>query len=139
MNIILTSKFQIKCLSLNLKNLFEPRTFYFYILISFITHPHFPLPRGWHASCHELSDSIREAKLKRKKFSPLCTLSCTLGHRQTSTRQELHIAVATHNCGISSKSEVGPPVYTPCIPTQLRHILLSCAILLACLTFKPFF
>ena len=66
-------------------------------------------------------------------------LSCRLGHRQTST-QELEIAAAIHNCGISSKSGVHPPSYTPCIPPHKPyHSLPSYTILLACPTSKPLF
>ena len=43
-------------------------------------------------------------------------LSCGLGHRRTSTLQGLHIAFATHKCGISSKSRVHPSINAPCIP-----------------------
>ena len=104
-----------------------------------------PLPRGWHSSCHEMGYNKRETKLKkekkRKKFSPLCPLSCMLGHRPTSTLQGLHIDVATHNCGISPRTEVHPPGYTATPHTfhltNPRHSLLSCTILLSCLTSNP--
>ena len=49
------------------------------------------------------------------KISPLCPLSCWLGHRQIFIHR-LHIAEAIHNCGISSRSGVHPPGYAPCIP-----------------------
>ena len=60
-------------------------------------------------------------------------LNCGLGH---SALQGLHIAVATANCGILSKSRVHPPFIPPPKP---RHSFLSCTILLACLTPKPLF
>ena len=63
----------------------------------FMKHHPFPTPRGRHTSCHEMSYSRRETKLKeekKNKFSPLCPLSCRLGHRRTSTLQGLHVAVA---------------------------------------------
>ena len=66
-----------------------------------------------------MSGSGKEAKLKRKerkKFYSFMFLSCRLGHRQTSTLQEFHTVIATHNCGISSKSRVHPLDYVPCIP-----------------------
>ena len=87
--------------------------------ILFIKHYPFPPQRGWHASCHKLSWSKRETKLKKKKkkkFPPLCPLSCRLSHKQTSALQGLHIAVATHNCGISPRSGVHPLDYAPWIP-----------------------
>ena len=67
--------------------------------------------------------------------------SCSLRHRWTSALQELHITVATHNCGISSMSRVHPPGNAPYIPSLInpRHTLLSCTILLAYLTSKPLF
>ena len=43
-------------------------------------------------------------------------LSCMLGHRQNSTLQGLHIAMPTHNCGISLRLRVPPLGYAPCIP-----------------------
>ena len=46
-------------------------------------------------------------------------LSCRLSHRRISTLQGLHIAIATHNCGISSWSGV----HTPCIPLPFTSIL----------------
>ena len=49
---------------------------------------------GRHASCHEISYSKRETKLKKEKnnkFSPLCPLNCRFGHRRTSTFQRLYI------------------------------------------------
>ena len=87
------------------------------------------------------SYSKREAKLKKEKknnISPLCPLSCKLGHKRTSTLQRLHITVATHNCSISSRSGGSSPGYTPCIPLHKPPpFTLSCTILLACLTSKP--
>ena len=51
--------------------------------------------------------TVKKTKLKkqknRNKFSPLYPLSCRLSHRQISTHR-LHIAVTTHNWGISSRS-----------------------------------
>ena len=42
--------------------------------------------------------------------------------------------------GISSRSRVHPPGNVPCIlPHKPRHTLLSCTILLVCLTYKPLF
>ena len=77
---------------------------------------HFPPPlQGQHASCHEMSHSKIGAKLKKKKKNKiysLCPLSCRLSHKRTSTLQRLHIGVATHNCGIPSRSGVHPPGYT---------------------------
>ena len=83
--------------------------------------------------------SKREAKLKKEKknkISLLCPLSCRLSHKCTST---LHIALATQNCGISSKWGVHPPGYTQCTPPHKPHSLLSWTILLSCLTSKPLF
>ena len=56
----------------------------------------------------------RETKQKRKKFFPLFPLRCRLGNRETSTPQGLHIAVATYNCGIWSRSKAHPLWYAPC-------------------------
>ena len=53
--------------------------------------------------------------MKKEIFSYM-PLSCGLGHRRTSALQGFHIAVATHNCTISSKSKVNPPGIAPCIP-----------------------
>ena len=86
-------------------------------LYLFIIHHHILQPLGWRISCNETSNSRREAKLKReeKEIFLFMLLSCRLGHRQTSTFQGLHMAMATHNCGISSKTRVHPPVYALCI------------------------
>ena len=65
-----------------------------------------PPLQGQHASCQEMNYSKRDSKLRKEeklKFYPLCPLSCRLGLKWTSTHQRLHIAVATHNCGISSR------------------------------------
>ena len=55
-------------------------------------------------------------KEEKQKIFPIYPLSFSLGHRRTSTLQGLHIGVATHNCGISLRSRVHPPGYSPCIP-----------------------
>ena len=39
-----------------------------------------------------------------------------LGIEQTSTLQGLYVAVSSLNCGLSSKSRINSPGYTPCIP-----------------------
>ena len=67
-------------------------------------------------------------------------LSCGLGHRRISALPGLHKAVASHNYSISSRSRVHSPRYAHELPlTNPRHTLLSCTILLACLTSKPLF
>ena len=58
--------------------------------------------------------SKRETKLKKQIF-PFMPLSCRLGHWNIFTK-EFHIAVATQNCGISSRSWVHPPGSALCIP-----------------------
>ena len=65
-----------------------------------------------------MSKSRRSIKLKdmKKEIFPCMPLSCGLGLRQTCPLQRLHIAVATPNCGISSKSRVYPLGNAPCIP-----------------------
>ena len=93
--------------------------FLYYLFILLNCHL-LPSPWGWHASCQVKSYSKREAKLKKKKknrkMSHLCPLSCKLCHKRISTLQRLHIAAATHNCGISSRSGVHTLGYTPCTP-----------------------
>ena len=42
--------------------------------------------------------SLRRKETKTDKFYPLYPLSCRLSHRQISTLQGIHIAVAIHNC-----------------------------------------
>ena len=94
---------------------------FIYLFVLFIIKPS-PPPRGRHATCHEISYSIKETKVekqkKNRKFSPLCPLSCRHGYKRSSTLQDLHIAVATHNCGISPRRGVHPPGYAPCIPSH---------------------
>ena len=59
-------------------------------------------------------------------------LSCGFSHRI-----DFHLSRVSYSCGILSRSGVHPPSYAPCI---LPHKLLSCTILLACLTpIPPFF
>ena len=77
---------------------------YIFILFTYLSIKHYflPSPRSRHTSCHEMSYSKRETKLKEKKereFSPLCPYV------------------------------VGSAIHF--------HSLLSCTILLVCLTFKP--
>ena len=62
-------------------------------------------------------------------------LSCGLGHRQTSILQGLHIVV------VSCQNQWFIPQVMPhAFPlTNQYHSLLSCTILLACLTSKPLF
>ena len=91
------------------------------ILFIYLLNSHLlPPSRGRHASCHEINYNKRETKLNKEKknrnFSHLCPLSCRLGPKRTSTIQGLHIAVATHNFGICSRSVVHPLGYAPCIP-----------------------
>ena len=52
----------------------------------------------------------------KKEIFPFMILSCGLGHRRTFALQGLHIAVATQNCGISSKSRVNSRDDAPRIP-----------------------
>ena len=74
----------------------------------------------------------REAAFKSKENE----ISSLL--QQTSIPQRILIAVTTHKCSISSRSEVHSLGYTPSIPFHKPPpILLSCTILLACLTLKP--
>ena len=91
----------------------------FFLLFIYLLYCHlFPSPRGRHASWQEKSYSKRTAKLKKEKknkISPLCPLSCRLGHKRTSILQKLHIAEATHSFLISSKSRVHP---SPLCPTH---------------------
>ena len=93
----------------------------------------FPPLRGGHASCHEMSESRRLVKLKDS--FPFMPLSCGLGHRRTSALLGLHKAVA------SRQGQGFIPRATPhAFPlTNPHHTLLSCTILLICLTSKPLF
>ena len=68
-------------------------------------------------------------------MSPLCPISCMLGHRRTSTLQGLHIGVAS----CQSQGFI-PRATSHAFPlTNPRHSLLSWTVLLACLTSKPLF
>ena len=93
---------------------------YTYIYNLFIKHYPFPPLQGWCTSCLEMSYSKRETKLKerKKKIFPLIPfkLQFKLGYRCTFTLHSLHIAVATYNYGILSRSRVHPTGYTPYIP-----------------------
>ena len=73
---------------------------------------------GRHASCYEMSESRRIVELKdmKKGILPFMPLSSRLGHIRTSALQVLHIAIETHNHGISSSSRVHPPGNASCIP-----------------------
>ena len=67
---------------------------------------------------NKINESRRSIKLKdiKKLIFPFMPLSYGLGCRQTSTFQELHIAVATYNCGTSSKSRIHSSANNLCIP-----------------------
>ena len=69
-------------------------------------------------------DALQEKEL-RKKFSPLCPLSCRFGHRQISN-EGLHIAVASHQGqGFILQATLHAfPHTNPC------HSFLSCTIFL---------
>ena len=77
----------------------------------------------------------KSLKKRKEKNSPLCPLNCRHGHRQISTLG-LHIAMATHNCGISSRSGSHIHVFSLTNPC---HSLISCTIFLVCMTPKPLF
>ena len=70
-------------------------------------------------------DTVKETKLKKdkknRKFSSLCPLSCRrLDCRQVSTHR-VHLALTTHNRGISSRSVVHPPGYAHALPLTNPH------------------
>ena len=87
------------------------------IYILFITHHLLPPPWARYASCHEISYSKRQTKLKKEKkntFFPLYPLSCRLGH----TAFHPH---ASYSCGNPQlwhliKVWGHPKGYAPCIP-----------------------
>ena len=81
-----------------------------------------------------MNESRRLVKLKdmKKEMFSFMPLTCGLEHRRTSTLQRFHIAVATH------KGSPPRPIPHTSPPGKPRHTLISCTILFACLTSKPF-
>ena len=108
---------------------------FFYL---FITRYFLPPLRGHHAPCNKISYSKRETKLKTEESFPLYALYFVGYATDGTSNQGLYIAVADHNCGISSGQGFIPRA-TPhaFLLTNPRHSQLSCTILLDCLTSKP--
>ena len=94
-----------------------------------------PSPRGRRASCYEMSDRRKEAKLKRQKkkeIFPFMPLNCG-----PFIKTDFHLSRASNNCSISSKSKVHPSgngSRTP--PQNPRLTIVSYTILLTYLTPK---
>ena len=94
----------------------------------------FPQPRGRHATCHEMSDSRKDTKLKRKERTFPLYAHKLWGWPQTIPpfKGFIYIAVAPRQ-----NEEFIPRARFHALPhTNPRHTLLSCTILLAWLIFK---
>ena len=94
---------------------------------------------GWHASFHEMSESrLVKPKDMKKEIFPFMLLSCGLGHRRISSIQGFirlwYLTIIASRQGQGFISRATPHAFPF---TNPRHTLLSCIILLACLTSKP--